>query len=125
MQQEVKNLLREATIDVDDALRRFNNNENLYKKCLGLFPQESTYDKLLEAFSMGNLENVRKEAHTMKGISSNLGIEKLTGVCTKVLAECKNGTGVLDIETIEEFKRTYKEVNEIIEESIMLLKSME
>ncbi len=125
MQQQAVEILKEATIDVKEALRRFNNNEKLYKKCLSLFPQETTYTSLIEAIEKHDFECARKEAHTLKGISSNLGIDELTRACTEVLTELKNGTGILDTVTLEHLKSTYSRVSTAIDDSVTVMNALE
>ena len=72
-----KELLEQHGFDVDGTMKRFLNNEMLYKKCLKKFLDDKSMETLKEACKVGNVEEAFKAAHTMKGFISNLGMEKL------------------------------------------------
>ncbi len=72
-----KELLENKGFDVDGAMRRFLNNDGLYTKCLKKFLDDTSYEKLKEAYDTGNCNEAFKAAHTMKGFVANLGINSL------------------------------------------------
>ena len=69
--------LREAGCDMEGTLERFMNNEALCMKFLKKFPQDVTFGEMKKAFAQGNTEEFFKAAHTMKGVSGNLGLSSL------------------------------------------------
>ena len=77
MEAAQKELLEQKGFDVDVTMRRFLNNEALYMKCLKKFLNDTSFEKLKEAYEQGNCEEAFKCAHTMKGFVSNLGINEL------------------------------------------------
>lgn len=77
MDANQKKFLEEKGFDVDGTMKRFLNNEKLYLKCLRKFLDDSSYDKLKEAYEKGNCKEAFEGAHTMKGFVSNLGINEM------------------------------------------------
>lgn len=69
-----------SAFNVQAALGRLMNNKTLYQKLLSRFEAEyDDYDSKVEkAVSDGNFEDVAHLAHTMKGLSGNLGADDLT-----------------------------------------------
>ena len=77
MENTEKELLEQHGFDVDGAMKRFLNNEMLYKKCLKKFLDDKSMEALKTASNSSNVEEAFKAAHTMKGFVSNLGMDKL------------------------------------------------
>lgn len=66
--------LAEAGADVNATMDRFLNNENLYKKFLFKFIDDPNFNLLKENLETGQFEDAFKAAHTLKGVSANLGL---------------------------------------------------
>lgn len=77
MKEDLKKLLQDAGIEVDEALRRFLGNEALYIKFLLKFPKDKSYMNLISAIEDNNLEEAFKSAHTLKGVAGNLSLNNL------------------------------------------------
>ena len=77
MDQNVKDNLGKAGFDVIGSIRRFAGNEALYEKHIFKFIDDKIYENLAKAVSEGNREDAFREAHTLKGISGNLGLNPL------------------------------------------------
>lgn len=115
MDANQKRFLEEKGFDVDGTMKRFLNNENLYLKCLRKFLDESSYDKLKEAYEKGNCKEAFEGAHTMKGFVSNLGINEMYHLLIPMVEKLRVQNMNLD----DEMKRLdvlYKETYKIIEE---------
>lgn len=70
-------LLRTAGITVDDALSRFSGNLGLYERFLRKFPEDSTFSELEDGLAKVDMELVFTSAHTLKGVTGNLGFLEL------------------------------------------------
>lgn len=115
MEQEQLELLKQKGFDVDGALRRFLNNAGLYKTCLKKFLNDTSFDEIKEAFLVGNCQDAFKAAHTMKGLTSNLGMDSLYHILQPMVEKLRIGN--MDIEQdIKELEELYKEVYAIVEE---------
>ena len=75
MNEENKKLLLEAGVDLDRTMERFMNNEGLYLKFLKRFPEDPNFAQMKENIAGGQYEEAFKNAHTLKGLSGNLGLE--------------------------------------------------
>ncbi|WP_158770665.1 Hpt domain-containing protein [Paraglaciecola sp. L1A13] len=65
--------------DKDFALRQFSGNESLLVKMLGKFAEQYTdvEQSLVSDIRLQNLDAVRQQVHTIKGVSGNLGMNAL------------------------------------------------
>ena len=64
-------------VDIDGALERMGDSEELYETILGMFLQDENYEALKDAMEKGDDENSLGYAHTIKGMCGNLGLTKL------------------------------------------------
>lgn len=73
--------LQDAGIDVEGALSRLMNNEGFFLKMLGKFIEDKTYQSLETAYEAKDMQGVLHAAHALKGVSSNLGMTRLSDLC--------------------------------------------
>ena len=103
-------------IDIEDALKRVGGNKALYKKLLGRFVDGNYIEAIETALQGGNPEDTAREAHTLKGVSANLSLEKVRALsieleekvksgedCSACLAELKQAYGIT-VEKIAEIE---------------------
>lgn len=74
MKEDIREKLIAVGVDVEDALSRFMENEELFLKFLGKFLSDDNYNVLLNEIKEQNYEEAFKAAHTLKGVTSNLSI---------------------------------------------------
>ena len=77
---KLEDLKGKLEIDVEGSLARFAGMESMYIKFLKKLPEDENYQKLKEAVNGQDNEEIEVSAHTLKGISGNLG---LTGIYDK------------------------------------------
>lgn len=109
-----KELLEQHGFDVDGTMKRFLNNEMLYKKCLKKFLDDKSIETLKEACKVGNVEEAFKAAHTMKGFISNLGMEKLHQLLKPMVEKLRVGE-LLKQEEVKRLEEVYQEMYELVE----------
>jgi len=78
-------------IDIDDAIKRVGGNRGLYIKLLGRFIDGNHMDTLESAIQSGNMEEAANLAHTLKGVSANLSLAKVTSISTDLEQALKSG----------------------------------
>ena len=88
---ELNEILVEAGFPYDEILYRFSGNEGLLKKYLLKFPQDPTFQELKHNVEMGDYVSVETSAHTLKGVSANLGFEKLSEICAQMVMAVREG----------------------------------
>jgi len=103
--------LDKTIFNVQDAMNRVSNNENIYIKILHQF--NNNYKDVLEYIDKllrnNELEELEKKVHEIKGIAGNIAAKRLFKVLSKMNAKLINGL-TLEVELLEEFK---KELNEV------------
>lgn len=74
---EFLGVLEKMGIDPEETIRRFCQNEELLKKYLIKFSGEETFAKLDKSVASKDFEGILEHAHTLKGLSANLGMKNL------------------------------------------------
>ena len=115
MDAEKKELLEQKGFDVDGTMRRFLNNEALYRKCLKKFLDDTSFEELKEAYHDGNCNEAFKAAHTMKGFVSNLGIDKMYQLLIPMVEKLRVQNMNIDND-MKELEILYQEAYQIIDE---------
>ena len=114
MEKAERELLEQHGFDVDGTMKRFLNNEQLYKKCLKKFLTDESMEKLKISCEAGDTQEAFKAAHTMKGFISNLGINKLYHLLTPMVEKLRDGN-TLEQEELKALENVYREMYELIE----------
>jgi len=83
--------MNDEYIDIDSAVKRVGGNMGLYKRLLGRFVDGNNFTPLEEALKNGKLEEAEHLAHTLKGVSSNLSLNKVASLSTDLDLLLKNG----------------------------------
>lgn len=114
MEKTEKELLEQHGFDVDGTMKRFLNNEILYKKCLKKFLDDKSMEVLKTSYEAANVEEAFKAAHTMKGFISNLGMEKLHRLLIPMVEKLRAGE-IPEQEEMVQLEAVYREIYELIE----------
>ena len=91
MDNERKQRLVDAGIDIADALDRFMGNENMLERFLGKFVADQNYQKLLTALEANDAEGALAAAHTLKGVSGNLSMKRLFELLSEQVKAFRDG----------------------------------
>ena len=75
MDDKFRKQLEECGADVETTLKRFMNNDAIYQKFLGKFPNDPNYANLGTNLEAGAFEEAYKCAHALKGVVGNLKIQ--------------------------------------------------
>ncbi len=108
-------------ISVASGLGRVAGNKQLYTKLLCKFKngQESAVEQIEAALQLGDVETAARLAHTVKGVSGNLGADRLYQAAAELEKAIKEGKN-LDL-IMSEFDSQLKVVMEgirVVEESL-------
>ena len=93
MDEALKQRLAENGADVEGTLHRFMGNEALYLK----FKDDTNYRGLLNSLDGENYEEAFKYAHTLKGVSANLGLDPI-GRPASALTELLRGKAAEEVD---------------------------
>ena len=75
--------LRACGADVDGALERFMDDEELYLECLALFRDDPARAGLATAVAAGDARAAFEAGHTLKGVAANLGLVPVSAVLSE------------------------------------------
>lgn len=111
---DLKEFCKELEIDYEKNLLKFGNNNILYTRFLKKFLEDKTYIELETAFREKDYNKIEQAAHTLKGVTANLGINRLFKASEElVLSVRKKEYDNLD-ETYQKLKQEYEETKEMI-----------
>ena len=85
MEQKQTELLKDYGMDIDSTLARFANNEALMMRFLLGFPKDPTMQSLRDAVAAGDREAMKVAAHSLKGLTGNLGLTPLFEASTQLM----------------------------------------
>ena len=73
-------------VDISEGLAHMDHNRELYARFLAQFPQDDSVARLAKALEQGDAKEAFFCAHTLKGLSAQLG---LTRLCAQAEALCE------------------------------------
>jgi HPt (histidine-containing phosphotransfer) domain-containing protein len=99
-------------ISVEDSLARLGGNMKLYRELLVEFHRDysDTADQIREALASGDREQAQRLAHTVKGVSGNIGAEELHERAGELESAIRHGVSD-EIETLtNRFSETLSDI---------------
>jgi HPt (histidine-containing phosphotransfer) domain-containing protein len=84
-------------LDVADGLSRVMNNKRLYLRLLASFSGPKLAGDILVAVEGGDCAKVQQTAHTLKGVSANLGLKELAAISLQIETRARAGEEAVDI----------------------------
>lgn len=104
-------------VDIDETLERFVDNEGLYFRCLNKLIDDKNYENMNNAISEKNSQAAFEAAHALKGVTANLGLNKL-------YKEMKIITEVFRAGSIDFDSQNMEKIIECYEEAIATIKTL-
>ncbi|MDY2653844.1 MULTISPECIES: Hpt domain-containing protein [Eisenbergiella] len=114
MDDTIKKQLTEAGVDLDKTMERFMNNEALYLKFLKRFLEDPNYAQLKEHISAGDYEEAFRDAHTLKGVAGNLGLDPFYTVVSALTEELRSRKYDRLDEFVQDAEENYELLTQII-----------
>ena len=110
-------------IDINSGLKNVGGNKKLYKQLLQEFytDYEETAAKIKDSLAKGDIEYVRRTAHTIKGISGSIGAEDLQIEAGKLELAIMQGK----LESVEKLVENFEESIDIVLQSAYTLKEIQ
>lgn len=108
-------------IDLEDGLRRVGHHEELYRRLLLNFAdnQVDSAVPVRYALRQGDLETVQRLVHNLKGVSANLGIWVISGLCEQIERKLPQAGEAQDINIeAEELEHLLRRIASEIKERI-------
>ena len=114
MGENLKSELTAVGVDYDSALERFMGKENLYQKFLIKFLDDKNFQSLGKALKDKDIEEAFKCAHTIKGLSGNLGLNKLSDSVVPLVEALRAGNLKGTDDMFAELKKVYEDICGVI-----------
>ncbi|MCI9136997.1 MAG: Hpt domain-containing protein [Lachnospiraceae bacterium] len=115
MNQEIKESLSAAGVNMEDAMERLMNNEMLFERLLMKFKNDSNFAGLEKALDEKNYDEAFHCAHTLKGVAGNLGMEELTNADIVVVEKLRSQNYEGLEEDIKVVREAYTKIMEILQ----------
>lgn len=90
MIEDLMDALKNDGNDVDGTMVRFMNRTAMYEKYLRKYLDDPCFDTLTTALKDGEVEEAFKASHTLKGVSSNLGLTNLYNADVVIVEKLRN-----------------------------------
>lgn len=103
--------MEENGADVDTALNRFMGKEELYLKFIQKFQNDKNLENLQDCYKNDDYEGIFASAHSLKGVSGNLGLNPVYDVSAQIcdLLRGKQASEV-DTEKLKELKEQLEDI---------------
>lgn len=93
MNEKSEIILQGAQVDTQEAIARFAGNSGLYEKFLLKFLSDDNYNRIGRAMERDDWSGMEEAAHTLKGVSGNLGMKRLYEACADMVTRLRKGDG--------------------------------
>ena len=103
MKDTARTVLTEAGINVDTALKRFLDDEEMYFEFLNSFVEDTLMSRLKQAVQNGSVDDAFEVAHALKGLCANLSIDSMSKMIVPMV-EILRGRSMEGIQ--EDFMKT-------------------
>lgn len=90
--------------DYQVTLGRFMGNRKMYMKFLGMLFQDENLSKLGNALEQGDMTSAFEAAHTLKGVTGNMGLTPLYDAVCTIVEPLRTG------EDREDYTKMYEDV---------------
>lgn len=114
----VEQLSQRTGCDLQAALRRLGGMETLYERLINKFLDDRTFEELKSAMEAGDFPMIETKAHTLKGISANLGFETLSQKSDEIVKAVREDHKEQMEELFEECERLYERIVTAIQEAV-------
>lgn len=111
---DISNNLRDIGVEVDAVIARLGGNERLYLSICQKFLQDNNFSCLLDAFAAKDYIKTQIHIHTLKGVSANLGFQRLCLLCENAYEDFKK-------EEVRYYKQNISNISEEYERITTIL----
>jgi len=101
--------------DVDGAMERFLEDEELYVSCLQMVVSDANFEKLGITLKEKEIEQAFDASHTLKGVFANLGLTSMLHLSEQIVEPLRKGMAENLWEPYEELLREREQLIRILE----------
>lgn len=118
MEDQCRQQLMQAGIDVPSALERMMGNEALLTRFLKQFLDDANYPALQAAVARGDRAQALMAAHTLKGLCGNLSMVELYQLFTRQVALLRGEDWQGACGLMPEIDQAHRRVTQAIEDAL-------
>ncbi len=107
MTAKEKDILEKAGVDIASAMDRFDNDESFMMMFVKKFTKDTSMESLSRAVEEKDYDTMFRAAHTIKGISGNVGLTKLYTVCDELVKKYRAGDNEGAMAVYPDIKKAY------------------
>lgn len=101
-------------IDLDTVIARFSGNKNLYVRFLKKLPSDPTFFSLLAAVDTQDYPEIERDAHTLKGVAANLGLDALRFSSDRLVQAVRNEEYSTIPGLFEQVREAHQKMTEVL-----------
>ncbi len=101
-----------------EMLDRMIGKEELLKKFLKKYPTDRSFGIFETAVASGDVEQIFRAAHTLKGVSANLGLKPIVDIITPLVESTRNGN-------IDNIEQEFQKISKAHYDMIAMIESVE
>lgn len=110
---QIKEFYNEIGSDYQKVFARLCSND-IITKFVKVFPQDENYQKFLDEYQSGNLEEAFRAVHTLKGLCLNLGLDRLSKSSIDITEALRGGKNDVTPQMISKMSEDYNFIVENI-----------
>lgn len=120
MEDIKREVLIEQGVNLNDAMHRFLNMEEMYIKFLLRYSEDKSIETMRDAVADSNVEAVFKAAHALKGLAGNLGLDNIYRMSSEIteLTRGKSSADEVDMKLVADKIGILAEAHEKLAEVI-------
>ena len=111
----VLEVLADAGVDVADLTGRLMGNMTLITRFFRRFPEDNSYQVIIDSIDKGDLEEAFRASHTLKGLCSNLSMSKLYKLVSRQVEYFRAGDMEKGAKLMPEISEEYEHMTKTIE----------
>lgn len=114
MEQQVKEALEKSGINIETAMNRFFDNEEMYFSFLDKFTEDDLMVKMKLLIEDNQVKEAFDAAHTLKGVCANLSIDSMNAVLNPMVEVLRVGSVEGLLPEYDKLNDVYKTVIDVI-----------
>lgn len=115
MTEEMLTRLEEKGNRIAELLNRFGGNESICVRLVKKFPGDENYKNYVQQIQALDFSSAEQSVHTLKGVSSNLGLTKISDLTQLIVNELRGDRDMQKISSWnEELACAYQETIDVI-----------
>lgn len=88
---EFREILDKYGIDYQGVMERFMNNQKMFIRLLDMFMEDDNLEKLGKALEINDYAAAFEAAHTLKGVTANMGLTLLYHAVCDIVEPLRSG----------------------------------